>query len=49
MKALNKGNIHGARRYQEGGITPMVQRTASQVTLPQSNQGLMAQWICRLN
>jgi len=43
MKALNKGNIHGARRYQEGGITPMVQRTASQVTLPQSNQGLMAQ------
>jgi len=43
MKALNKGNIHGARRYQEGGITPMVQRTADQVTLPQSNQGLMAQ------
>jgi hypothetical protein len=43
MKALNNGNIHGARRYQEGGITPMVQRTASQVTLPQSNQGLMAQ------
>jgi len=45
MKALNKGNILGVRKYQEGGTSPVSQmpmRQAQQIDLPSSNKSLIS-------
>jgi len=45
MKALNKGNILGVRKYQEGGASPVSQmpmRQAQQIEMPTSNKGLVS-------
>jgi len=45
MKALNKGNILGVRKYQEGGSAPisqMVSRPVQQIEMPSRSQSLIS-------